>query len=118
VIGLVGDLFARSRIALAWWLVGILSMGLYVVLVYDTLGSLEDLRKLYDQYPESIRSLFGEIDIGTINGWIHLELLSWMPLVKSSSQATATIASGLFSTMILRANVPPVATAIFTWATR
>jgi ABC-2 type transport system permease protein len=78
---LVSDLFARSRVTLAWWLVGIMSMGLYVVLVYDTIGSLEDLRKLYDQYPESIRSLFGEIDIGTINGWIHLELLSWMPLV-------------------------------------
>jgi len=31
------------------------------------------------------------------------------------SQATATMASGLFSRTILLANVPPVATAIFKW---
>lgn len=75
------DLLARSRIALGWWVLGMLSMGAYVVLVYDSIGSLEDLHDLYEQYPESIRELFGEVDIGTVNGWIHLELLSWLPLV-------------------------------------
>ena len=39
--------------------------------------------------------------------------VSWMPAVRSSSQATATMASGRFSRTILLANVPPVATAIF-----
>jgi ABC-2 type transport system permease protein len=56
-------------------------MGVYVVIVYDSIGSLEDLHDLYEQYPESIRELFGEVDIGTVNGWIHIELLSWLPLV-------------------------------------
>lgn len=78
---LVLDLAARSRVALFWWLLGILSMGAYVVAVYDSIGSLEDLRELFEQYPESIRELFGDVDVGTVNGWIHLELLSWMPLV-------------------------------------
>jgi ABC-type transport system involved in multi-copper enzyme maturation permease subunit len=75
------DLLARSRIALGWWVLGMLSMGAYVVFVYDSIGSLEDLHDLYERYPESIRELFGEVDIGTLNGWIHLELLSWLPLV-------------------------------------
>jgi ABC-2 type transport system permease protein len=56
-------------------------MGVYVIAVYDSLGTIEDLRKLYANYPESVRELFGNVDIGTMDGWIHLELLSWMPLV-------------------------------------
>jgi ABC-2 type transport system permease protein len=81
VIPLALDLLSRSRAALAWWLVGILAMAAYVVLVYDSIGSLEDLRRLYDQYPESVRELIGDVDISSINGWIHIELLSWMPLI-------------------------------------
>jgi ABC-2 type transport system permease protein len=57
------------------------SMTVYVVGVYDSLGGVETLKELYDQYPAAIRELFGETDISTIQGWIHLELLSWMPLV-------------------------------------
>lgn len=75
------DLLRRSGFALAWWVLGMLSMGAYVVFVYDSIGSLQDLHDLYEQYPESIRDLLGEADIGTLNGWIHLELFSWLPLV-------------------------------------
>lgn len=78
---LILDLLRRSRAALGWWMIGMLSMGAYVVFVYDSIGNLEDLHDLYEQYPDSIKDLLGEIDIGTLNGWIHLELLSWMPLV-------------------------------------
>lgn len=78
---LVLDLLVRSRTTLVWWILGYGSMAVYVVLVYDSIGSIEDLRKLYEQYPESIRELFGNVDMGTMNGWIHLELLSWLPLV-------------------------------------
>ncbi|MEO7666977.1 MAG: ABC transporter permease subunit [Dehalococcoidia bacterium] len=81
MIGLVLDLATRSRVALCWWLLGILSMACYVVAVYDSIGSLQDLRNLFEQYPESIREMFGEVDVGTMDGWIHLELLSWIPLV-------------------------------------
>ena len=81
MIPLAFDLFTRSRVALIWWLIGILSMAAYVVAVYDSLGGVETLKQLYDQYPAAIRELFGDADISTIEGWIHLELLSWMPLV-------------------------------------
>jgi ABC-2 type transport system permease protein len=81
VITLTLDLLARSRITLLWWLLGVLGMGTYVILVYDSIGSLEDLQKLYDSYPDSIKALIGEANIGTINGWIHIELLSWLPLI-------------------------------------
>jgi ABC-2 type transport system permease protein len=81
VIRLTLDLLRRSRTALGWWLLAIGVMGVYVIAVYDSIGTLEDLRRLYEQYPESIRELFGDIDIGTMDGWIHLELLSYMPLV-------------------------------------
>jgi ABC-type transport system involved in multi-copper enzyme maturation permease subunit len=81
VIPLTLDLLARSRLTLFWWLLGLLSMGAYVVIVFDSIGSLEDLRKLYDSYPESIRELVGNVDISTINGWTQTEFLSWVPLV-------------------------------------
>lgn len=81
MIALTLDLLARSRLSLAWWVIGVLAMGAYVVIVFDSIGSLEDLRKLYDSYPESIRELIGNVDISTINGWIQTELLSWVPLI-------------------------------------
>jgi ABC-2 type transport system permease protein len=58
-----------------------LAMAAYVVGVYDSLGGVDQLKEFYEQYPESIRDLFGEADFSTIDGWIHIELLSWMPLV-------------------------------------
>jgi ABC-2 type transport system permease protein len=81
MIALTLDLLARSRITLLWWAIGILGMGTYVILVYDSIGSLEDLQKLYDSYPESVKALIGDVNIATINGWIHIELLSWIPLI-------------------------------------
>lgn len=78
---LVLDLLARSRLTLLWWIAGVMAMGAYVVGVYDSLGSLEDLRKLYESYPESIRNLVGDVDISTLDGWIQIELLSWLPLI-------------------------------------
>ena len=81
MISLTLDLLARSRVALGWWVLGVLTMGAYVVIVYDSIGSTEELRRLYEQYPQSVRDLIGDVDIGTINGWIHTELLSWVPLI-------------------------------------
>lgn len=81
MISLTLDLLARSRVTLAWWVLGVLAMGVYVILVFDSIGSLEDLRKLYESYPESIRELIGDADISTVNGWIQIELLSWVPLI-------------------------------------
>lgn len=81
MIALTLDLLSRSRITLLWWVIGILGMGTYVILVYDSIGSLEDLQKLYDSYPDSIKELIGDANIATINGWIHIELLSWIPLI-------------------------------------
>jgi ABC-type transport system involved in multi-copper enzyme maturation permease subunit len=81
VIWLARDLLARSRVALGWWALGLLAMGAYVVLVFDSIGSLEDLRRLYEGYPQAIRELIGDVDISTLNGWIQAELMSWVPLV-------------------------------------
>ena len=81
MIALTLDLLARTRVTLAWWVLGVLAMGAYVVIVFDSIGSLEDLRRLYDSYPESIRELIGDADISTVNGWIQIELLSWVPLI-------------------------------------
>ncbi|MEO8457415.1 MAG: ABC transporter permease subunit [Chloroflexota bacterium] len=78
---LVLDLLSRTRVTLLWWVIGMCAMGSYVVGVYDSIGSLDDLRKLYDSYPDAIRKLVGEVDISTLNGWIEIELLSWLPLI-------------------------------------
>ncbi len=75
------DLLGRSWFALAWWMVGLLSMGAYVVAIYGSLGGTEEFQDLWDAYPESIRELIGDVNIGTIDGWIHLEFMSWIPLV-------------------------------------
>jgi len=78
---LVADLFGRSWFALGWWLVGVLAMGGYVVAVYGSLSGTDELADLWDLYPASIQELIGDVNIGTIDGWIHLEFMSWIPLV-------------------------------------
>lgn len=78
---LVLELMARTRTSLGWWLLGILAMATYVVLVYDSIGALSELGDLYRSYPPAVRNLIGDVDITTINGWIHVEFLSWLPLV-------------------------------------
>lgn len=81
MIALTLDLLWRSKVALGWWVLGVLAMGAYVIIVFDSIGSLEDLRKLYEGYPDSIKELIGNADISTIDGWIQIELLSWVPLI-------------------------------------
>ncbi len=75
------ELAGRTRFALMWWVLGTLAMAGYVVAIYDTLGNLEELSKLYESYPPALRELIGEVDIGTLNGWLHVELMSWLPLI-------------------------------------
>ena len=75
------DLFARSWVALGWWLFGTIAMLVYVVAVYDSIGNIQDLQRLYDQYPQSIKDLIGNVNIGELDGWIHVEFLSWLPLI-------------------------------------
>jgi ABC-2 type transport system permease protein len=81
VSALIRDLFTRSLFVLFWWVLGLVLMGVYVIAIYDTIGNIEDLQQIIDQYPESIRNLIGDVNIGTIEGWIHTELMSWVPLV-------------------------------------
>jgi len=75
------DLAARTRAALGWWMLGILGMAAYAVFAYETLSGLEELSRLYEQYPPAVRKLFGEVDIGTLNGWIQVEIVSYVPLL-------------------------------------
>lgn len=75
------DLLGRSWFALVWWMVGLLAMGAYVVAIYGSLGGTEEFQELWSAYPESIRELVGDVNIGTVDGWIHLEFMSWIPLV-------------------------------------
>jgi ABC-type transport system involved in multi-copper enzyme maturation permease subunit len=75
------DLLGRSWFALGWWMVGVLAMGGYVVAVYGSLGGTEALEDLWNSYPESVRELVGDVNIGTVDGWVQIEFMSWMPLV-------------------------------------
>lgn len=83
MIPLVVDLAARTRAALAWWMLGILAMAAYVVIAYDTMVDLEALAELYESYPPALRQLFGEVDISRMDGWIQVELVSYLPLLLS-----------------------------------
>ncbi len=78
---LVADLMGRSWFALGWWMVGVLAMGAYVVAVYGSLSGTAELEELWDLYPASIRELIGDVNIATIDGWVHVEFMSWIPLV-------------------------------------
>ena len=81
MIPLALELAARTRAALGWWMLGILGMATYVVLAFDSLGNREDLAKLYEDYPPALRALFGEVDLSTMDGWIQVELVSYLPLL-------------------------------------
>lgn len=71
----------RTRFALMWWLLGILGMAGYVVAVFPTLSNLEDVSALYGEFPAALRTVIGEVDIGTFDGWIHVEFMAWLPLI-------------------------------------
>src|SRR3972149_9920065 len=58
------DLAARSRAALGWWMVGILGMAAYAVSAYEWVGGLEELSRLYEQYPPAMGKRVGGGDIG------------------------------------------------------
>lgn len=81
MIPLARELAARTRTALLWWTLGILGMAAYVVFAFDSLGNLEELAKLYEDYPLAVRELFGEVDISKMDGWIQVELVSYLPLL-------------------------------------
>lgn len=78
---LIVELAARTRVSLIWWAVGTLALVVYVVAVYGSIGSLDQLSRLYEAYPPAIRKLVGDVDIGTLNGWIQVEFMSWFPLI-------------------------------------
>jgi len=75
------DLLGRSWFALGWWMVGLLAMGAYGVAIYGSLSDTDEFADLWGLYPESIRELVGDVNIGTINGWLQLEFMSWIPLL-------------------------------------
>jgi ABC-2 type transport system permease protein len=75
------ELVARSRAALGWWMLGILGMAAYAVSAYETFSGREELSRLYEDYPPAVRKLFGEVDIGTLNGWLQVEIVSYIPLI-------------------------------------
>jgi ABC-2 type transport system permease protein len=62
-------------------MIGIVAMGAYVVGIYDTLGDIDELAEFYEQLPPALREFIGDADITTIDGWMQLELMSWMPLI-------------------------------------
>ena len=75
------DLAKRTRVALFWWMIGTVAMGAYVVGVYDTLGNVEDVADFYEQLPPALREFIGDADISTIDGWLQVEFMSWVPLI-------------------------------------
>ena len=78
---LVLDLAARTRAALGWWMLGILGMAAYAVTAYEWISGLEEISRLYQQYPPALRKLFGDVDLGTLNGWLQVEIVSYVPLL-------------------------------------
>ncbi len=75
------ELANRTRAALIWWLLGLLAMAGYVVGAYATLSDVEDLSALYEEFSPALRNVIGEVDISTMDGWIHVEFLAWVPLI-------------------------------------
>ena len=75
------ELATRTRTALLWWLLGLLAMAGYVVGAFTTLSDVEDISALYGEFPPALRDVIGEVDIGTMDGWIHVEFLAWVPLI-------------------------------------
>lgn len=75
------DLLRRTRVSLFWWLAGTIGMGVYVVSIYDTLGDVQRISDFYEQLPEALREFIGDADIGTIDGWLQIEFMSWLPLI-------------------------------------
>src|SRR3972149_11648340 len=82
---LVLDLAARTRAALGWWMLGILGMAAYAVSAYEWISGLEEISRLYQQSPPALRKLFGDVDLGTLNGWVQVEIVSYLPLLLAIS---------------------------------
>jgi ABC-2 type transport system permease protein len=81
VTALALELANRTRTALTWWLLGLLGMAGYVVGAYTTLSDVEDLSALYEEFSPALRDVIGEVDISTMDGWLHVEFLAWVPLI-------------------------------------
>lgn len=75
------DLLHRTRVSLFWWLLGTVGMGVYVISIYDTLGDVQRISDFYEQLPEALRKFIGDADISTIDGWLQIEFMSWLPLI-------------------------------------
>jgi ABC-2 type transport system permease protein len=75
------DLATRARTALGWWMLGIFGLAAYAVSAFETFSGREEISRLYEDYPPAVRKLFGEVDIGTLNGWLQVELVSYIPLI-------------------------------------
>lgn len=92
MIPLIKELLKRQRNSTIWWIVG---LGLTVVLIvylYPSMGVSEELYELLDQLPPAMQLIVGEnLVFGTLEGWLQLEFLAWLPLVMA-------IYAGLFLT--------------------
>jgi ABC-2 type transport system permease protein len=77
----VGRSLHEQRRALIGWSVGAASMVVLELALYPTVRN-DDLSKLLDSYPESVKRLFGLTDFSTGVGYLRAELFSFvLPLL-------------------------------------
>jgi ABC-2 type transport system permease protein len=77
----VGRSLHEQRRALIGWSVGAASMVLLELALYPTVRN-NDMSKLLDSYPESVKRLFGLTDFSTGVGYMRAELFSFvLPLL-------------------------------------
>ncbi len=92
MIPLLKELLKRQRNSTLWWIAGIGITAVLIVYLYPTMGISDEIAEIFEQLPPAMQVVIGEnIVFGTLEGWLQLEFLAWLPLVMS-------IYAGLFLT--------------------
>lgn len=81
-----GVIFKRTlqdnRKSMFWWSFGIALMGLYVVVAFPFIEGLEDFARVMDTpIFRAVLGDIGELDWTTPEGFLGIELFSWIPLI-------------------------------------
>lgn len=81
-----GVIFKRTlldnRRSMFWWSFGLGLMGLYVVVAYPFIEGMEDFAKVMDSpIFKAILGDIGELNWTTPEGFLGIELFSWIPLI-------------------------------------
>ncbi len=79
---ILGKTLRDERSGVIGYGLGLALYGLLIVMMFPSISQAPGLAEMMDNYPPAMKALGGEITaITTIEGFIALETLTWLPLI-------------------------------------